>query len=188
MTLTELNSNMIEKFKEYELVLGDGNENSKIFLIGEAPGAKEVQLKKPFVGKAGENLNEFLKVLNLDRNDLYISNTVKFRPTKLSPKTGKPINRPPTAKEVKEFTDFLYEEISIVKPQIIVTLGNTPLKAVLGDKTARVGELHGKLLEIKILNNLYKLFPLYHPAAIIYNQKLKDVYQEDLKKLSVELK
>lgn len=178
--LEELNKLLVEKFKEHDLVVGDGNTKSTIMLIGEAPGAKEVELKKPFVGKAGENLNEFLKVIKLEREDLYISNTVKFRPTKLSKKTGKPINRPPKADEVKDFVPFLRKEINIVKPKIIVTLGNTPLKAVLDDNKALIGDKHGKLLDINVSGKEYKLFPLYHPASIIYNQKLKEVYQQDL--------
>ncbi|WDV45476.1 uracil-DNA glycosylase [Clostridiaceae bacterium M8S5] len=181
--LTDLNEEMIKEFYEYDLVMGDGNINSKILLIGEAPGAKEIELKKPFVGKAGENLNEFLEIICLDRKDIYISNTVKFRPTKLSPKTNKPINRPPKTKEINSFIRYLFKEISIVNPQIIVTLGNTPLKAVMSNNKATIGEMHGKITEIAILDNSYKLFPLYHPASIIYNQKLKVVYLEDLEKL-----
>ncbi|MGL4790158.1 MAG: uracil-DNA glycosylase [Anaerotignaceae bacterium] len=170
------NVDNFEIYAHKDFVLGEGSVNSSVFLVGEAPGGEEEIAKKPFVGKAGKNLDEFLKVLNLHRKDIYITNVVKIRPTKISPKTGGTVNRPPTKAEIKDFLPLLKEEIKDIKPKIIVTLGNVPLKAISGDEKISIGEVHGKLLSINGLN----IFPLYHPAAIIYNQSLKSIYNEDL--------
>ncbi len=180
--IKELNEKIQTVYKEETIVLGDGKVDSSIFLIGEAPGKNEVELKKPFVGQAGKYLEEFLEVLGLSRENLYITNVVKYRPTKKSDKTGRLINRTPTKKEINEFTNYLISEIDIIKPKIIVILGNTPLKSIYNEK-AKIGELHGRLIEIVIKDKTYRMFPLYHPAAVIYRQELKKVYMKDLKKL-----
>ena len=151
-------------------VFGDGNASAKIVMIGEAPGEQETLLGKPFVGKAGKNLDEFLSMTGLKRADLYITNVVKFRPVKISDK-GRASNRPPTREEISLFVPFLQRELEIIQPEVIVTLGNVPLKAVV-DQKAVIGSCHGQLMG--------KVFPLYHPASIIYNRALKDVYEEDV--------
>lgn len=181
--LEELNNQILNKYHDKEIVLGEGYSYSPIVLIGEAPGAKEVELKKPFVGQAGKYLKEFLEILEIKREDIYITNVVKFRPTKESKKTGGKINRPPTEKEIEIFKEFLFAEISIVSPSIIVTLGNTPLKAILGDNLVKIGDFHGKEIKTIINQQSYCVFPLYHPAAVIYNRKLKETYLEDLNNL-----
>ena len=91
------------------------------------------------MGKAGKNLSAFLETIGLKREEIYISNVVKLRPTKESPKTGKAVNRPPSKDEIAFFLPFLQEEIKVVNPQWIVTLGNVPLKAVTGDAKAVIG-------------------------------------------------
>lgn len=164
-------------YAEKKLVFGDGCQNPRLMMIGEAPGGDEEKQGRPFVGKAGKNLSAFLETIGLKREEIYISNVVKLRPTKESPKTGKAVNRPPSKDEIAFFLPFLQEEIKVVNPQWIVTLGNVPLKAVTGDAKAIIGDWHGKpftLVDGKIL------FPLYHPAAIIYNRALSETYQEDL--------
>ena len=168
-----------EMWADRPVVFGDGDKNAIIMLIGEAPGAEEVKEGRPFVGKAGKNLNEFLEILGLNRENLYISNVVKVRPTKNSPKTGKPINRPPNREELELFVPYLQREIQLVKPEFIVTLGNFALKNTLMDNKITIGECHGALIEY----NGFKVFPLYHPASIIYNRALSEVYQQDLLKL-----
>ena len=171
---------MAEKeFTGRKIVFGDGNVNSKILLIGEAPGANEEKEGRPFVGKAGKNLTEFMESIKIDRSELYITNVVKIRPYRISPKTGRAINRAPDNKEKALFTPFLYEEIEAVNPEIVVTLGNVPLQAVLNDKSVSIGEYHGKL--INFMGK--KIFQLYHPAAVIYNSSLKKIYTNDLKEL-----
>ena len=185
--MDELNTQIISEFSDKGIVIGNGSLNSRVLLIGEAPGAKEVEQKKPFVGQAGKHLQEFLDILQLDRNDLYITNTVKFRPTKESKKTGGKINRAPTKSEINQFKGYLFKEINIVSPQIIVTLGNVPLKTILQDEQATIGDYHGKKLKTTILDTDYILFPLYHPAAVIYRRELREVYLNDLRQLALLL-
>ena len=162
---------------EKTLVFGEGAEHPALMMIGEAPGGDEEKQGRPFVGKAGKNLSAFLEVVGLKREEIYISNVVKLRPTKTSPKTGKAVNRPPSSAEIAFFLPFLREEIEIVAPRVIVTLGNVPLKAVTGDPAASIGAYHGKPMT---LADGRVLFALYHPAAVIYNRALQAVYDEDL--------
>lgn len=166
-------------FGERRVVFGEGKINAEIMLIGEAPGGEEDKLGRPFVGKAGKNLDEFLEIVGLDRGDLYVSNVVKLRPYKLSPKTNKPVNRPPNKEELAFFVPFLHKEIELVKPKLIVTLGNFALKNVLMNQKVSIGDYHGRLIE----TDGKKIFPLYHPASVIYDRAKGPVYIEDLHKL-----
>lgn len=168
---------------EIPLVFGDGNVDSKIVLVGEAPGKTEVEQGRPFVGQAGRNLEEFINVLGIMREDLYITNVVKFRPFRVSPDTGRESNRPPTKEEVRICTDFIEHELSIIKPELVVSLGNIALRCILKDDKATIGVLHGSPISVKFAGAEFALFPLYHPASIIYNRSLKDVYLQDLLKL-----
>ena len=143
--------------EEKPLVLGEGcSERPPVMLIGEAPGEQEAMSGRPFVGKAGKNLDGFLTVLQLNREELAL------------------------------FTPYLLEEILLVQPQMLVTLGNTALHALLGAKST-IGACHGQVLTAHVQADKqardFPLFALYHPASIIYNQKLKDVYQTDLERL-----
>lgn len=172
--------------EEKPLVLGEGcSQEPPVMLIGEAPGEQEAMSGRPFVGKAGKNLDGFLHTLQLRREEIYISNVVKIRPTKVSEK-GRVSNRTPNREELALFTPYLMEEILIVQPKMIVTLGNTALHALLGAKST-IGMCHGQTLTARIQTEKQErklpLFALYHPASIIYNQKLKDVYQADLERL-----
>jgi uracil-DNA glycosylase family 4 len=178
--LNELNGRIVNENRKKEIVLGDGNVNSKILLIGEAPGAKEVELKRPFVGQAGKQLQEFLDMLELDRSEIYVTNTVKFRPTNKSGKTGREINRAPAKNEIDHFKKYLFEEIDIIKPKVIVTLGNVALRVITERDDVKIGDFHGKEVKVIINNSEHKLFPLYHPASIIYNRGLKDDYVRDV--------
>lgn len=178
MKLKKLYSTIAELTKE-DYVTGFGNVDAKILLIGEAPGAREIKLKKPFVGQAGKNLDEFLNILEIQRENLFITNVVKIRPFKINEKTGKKNNRPPTQNEINTFSNILNKEINIICPKIIVTLGNTPLRCIMNNNTLTIGSLHGKPLKKDTL----LIVPLYHPAAIIYNQNLKETYLADLNKL-----
>lgn len=159
------------------IVFGEGAENPALMMIGEAPGGDEEKQGRPFVGKAGKNLSAFLEVVGLKREEIYISNVVKLRPTKESPKTGKAVNRPPSAEEIAFFLPYLLEEIQVISPKVVVTLGNVPLKAVTGDRKAVIGDYHGKPTP---LADGRTLFALYHPAAVIYNRALQATYDEDL--------
>ena len=174
-------------YRSDELVFSAGSMKSGLLLIGEAPGREEVKEKRPFAGTAGRNLDEFLSVLGLSREEICITNVCKFRPHKISAK-GTVSNRPPTRKEILAATPFLQEEISLFAPSLIVTLGNTPLRAVLSNYSANIGDFHGDSLHTSILGQSYSLFPLYHPASIIYNPGLKQVYHNDLTTLARLLK
>ena len=156
------------------LVFGDGDVNARVMMIGEAPGEQESLQLKPFVGKAGKNLDEFLALTGLVRSELYISNTVKFRPTKIS-KANRIVNRPPTREEVEIFLPWLKKEIAMVKPEVVVTLGNVPLKALTGNGSI-IGQMHGVFTEV----DGQVLYPIYHPASLIYNRSLADTYKNDL--------
>ena len=159
------------------IVFGEGAENPALMMIGEAPGGDEEKQGRPFVGKAGKNLSAFLEVVGLKREEIYISNVVKLRPTKESPKTGKAVNRPPSAEEIAFFLPYLLEEIQVISPKVVVTLGNVPLKAVTGERKAVIGDYHGKPTP---LADGRTLFALYHPAAVIYNRALQATYDEAL--------
>lgn len=176
--------------EEKPIVLGEGNtDHPPVMLIGEAPGEQESLHGRPFVGKAGKNLDGFLSVLELKREDIYISNVVKIRPTKTSEK-GRLSNRPPNKEELALFTPYLMEEILLVQPKMIVTLGNVALKALCGPK-AIIGDMHGRETQITVTHEKqeasYTLFPLYHPASIIYNRSLQEVYDGDLQALKTRL-
>lgn len=163
-----------------KMVFGDGNPESPILFIGEAPGHDEVEQGKPFVGKAGHNLDGFLAQLDLDRTKMYITNAVKFRPTKLSDR-GNTINRTPNDEEILRYRPVMITEIEIIKPKIIITLGKVPLKSTLNKTDVFISSVHGNLFK----NEEFRCyeFSLYHPASIIYNQNLRSVYEKDIEKL-----
>ncbi len=186
--LERINTRFREKLthqfgKDIALVFGDGNPEAEIVLVGEAPGRQELQQGKPFVGQAGKNLDEFIQVLGIKREDLYITNTVKFRPVKINSDTGREANRAPTREEVRIFTEFIGIELEVLAPKLVVSLGNTALRCILKDDKASIGLLHGSPVDVTYLNSKFVLFPLYHPASIIYNRELKSVYMDDLYKL-----
>ncbi len=166
-----------------KMVFGEGpSRRPALMLIGEAPGGQEALEGKPFVGKAGKNLNAFLETVGLSRRDLFITNVVKFRPTRQSA-AGRTVNRPPSRTEIAFFAPWLYREIALVQPRMLATLGNVALGAFLPGAT--IGERHGRLMSAAVGAQgepvaEYPLFALYHPASVIYNRALQTVYQDDL--------
>ena len=169
--------------RENALVFGEGPKHAKLMLIGEAPGEQETLQGRPFVGKAGQNLDHFLALAGLSREEIYISNAVKLRPTKTG-KTGRLSNRPPTKGEIALFRPWLLREIAEVAPQMIATLGNVPLRAVTG-RSLTIGEVHGQVIDAGETG--LPLFALYHPASLIYNRALSDVYEQDVRALAQRL-
>ena len=167
--------------RENALVFGEGPLHPKLMLIGEAPGEQETLMGRPFVGKAGKNLDHFLELAGMRREEIYISNAVKIRPTKTG-KTGRISNRPPTKEEIALFRPWLLREINLVAPQVIATLGNVPLFAVTGDRRLTIGEAHGRVMEAGETGR--RLFALYHPASLIYNRSLEPVYEQDVRALA----
>lgn len=151
-------------------VPGIGELKVKIMFVGEAPGKNEDENGVPFVGSAGKILDRALNEGGLDRNDVYITNVVKCRP---------PNNRVPTENEIQICTsNYLENEINLVSPKIICILGATALKSLLGYQN--MGRYRGKIVKV----NSHKYFITYHPAATIYNSKLKQVFFEDISELS----
>jgi DNA polymerase len=179
--LEELYQKIRDTFPDQDLVLGEGNPHADIMLIGEAPGKTEVEMGRPFVGKAGKNLDMFLKYIRLAREDIYITNCVKFRPTRIS-EWGSVANRTPKPEEIAAQRDFLMEEIGLVDPKVLVTLGGIPLKSVLNDMSAAIGAYHGRA--VRSTKSGRTLFPLYHPASIIYKKELAATYEKDLERLA----
>jgi len=168
------------------LVFAKGNCDAKVFIIGEAPGKNEDLQGVPFVGKAGQNLNEYLKIAGLDLDVVYIANILKYRP---------PQNRNPTNEEIAKHTPYLIEQIKIVKPKILITLGNFSSKFVLGkfsvegmDSVEGITKIHGKRHEVDFFGQKIIVYPIYHPAAVIYNRKLVEQIKQDFVKLSDILK
>ena len=154
-----------------KVVTGDGNAFANIMLIGEGPGFDEDKTGKPFVGKSGQLLDKILEACNFKRDvHLFISNIVKCRP---------PSNRVPTDAEVKTCIPFLYKQIELVNPKIIVTLGSTSLKCLTGDNSLKITKLHGQWLQWD--NRL--LMPVYHTSALLRNPALKRDTWEDFKKI-----
>jgi uracil-DNA glycosylase len=159
------------------LVFGKGNPNAEIFIAAEAPGANEDIQGIPFVGAAGKELDKLLRSINLTLDEVYIANILKFRP---------PNNRDPTMDEIRAHTPYLIEQIKIIQPRIICTLGNFATKFVLAsfnpDKMKSIGgitHLHGKQNSMHIDGMTFTVFPLYHPAAMLYNPKLRKDLEAD---------
>lgn len=181
---TELEGLIAEVYEGEKKVLvhGEGRIGARVMLVGEAPGEQESLQRRPFVGKAGRNLDEFLELAGIERRELYVTNAVKFRPTKISA-AGRVVNRPPTREEVKLFLPWLWREIELVKPEVVATLGNVPLKALKGPRSV-IGDMHGRFCEAAGV----RLYPMYHPASLIYNPSLRAVYLEDVRRLAEALR
>jgi uracil-DNA glycosylase family 4 len=150
-----------------QVVFGAGNIKSKIVFIGEGPGSDEDDQGIPFVGRAGQLLNQILAAADFKREEVYIANVVKCRP---------PGNRLPNPDEVKVCRNFLEAEIRIIQPKIIVCLGAMASQTVI-DPRAKIGQLRGKWL----LRNGIKIMPTYHPAALLRNPNYKRPTWEDFK-------
>jgi len=144
------------------LVMGDGNVNADIVLIGEAPGKKEDLQGLPFIGAAGKFLDIMLASANIKRSDVYITNIVKYRP---------PNNRDPKPTEKEAFWPYLVRQLDVIKPRVVVTLGRHSMEYFLPGK--KIGEVHGQPEYIQLGNNKLMIVPLYHPAAALYNGSLR---------------
>lgn len=153
-----------------QLVMGEGDLDAKIMFIGEAPGKKEDELGRPFVGASGKFLDEMIASVGLRREDVYITNIVKYRP---------PNNRDPLPEEKAEFAPYLLRQIQIIKPEVIVTLGRHALSFFKADLA--ISKVHGRPFKLKTATHNLYLVPLYHPAAALYNggmrQQLTDDFQ-----------
>ncbi len=166
----------------FQFVFSDGQMNKGVMLIGEAPGKDEVIQRKPFVGLAGGKLKLFMDSLGLNREDLFVTNVIKYRLYSINAKTGRMKNRPAKKQEILLSQPYLINEINTIKPRIILTLGNVPLYALTNDSDITIGKVHGKKISFKDtrLNHECILIPMYHPASLIYNKSLESVFEEDL--------
>ena len=156
-------------------VIGEGSHFAKIMFIGEAPGRNEAKTGRPFAGAAGKILDELLVSVGVKREDIYITNIVKDRP---------PQNRDPLPEEIEVYGPFLDRQIEIIKPRVLATLGRYSmqyimLKLGLGSQLETISHAHGKSYEAQASYGTVTVIPLYHPAAAIYNQLLKDTLKKD---------
>jgi uracil-DNA glycosylase len=185
MTLQELEQRILAANKlpgledlSNNLVFGEGNVDAKLMIVGEAPGEDEDLSGRPFVGRAGQLLDKILETVTLHRDDIYITNMVKYRP---------PNNRNPTPQETLISEPLLLEQIKLIRPQVIATLGNVPTQYFLNTKEG-ITKTHGKWFDWHDL----KVFPLFHPAYLLRNpsrEKGSPKWQmwEDMKELKKTL-
>ena len=181
-----MNSRINEFYQEYcrifqgeQLVMGFGDPGARVMLIGEAPGKDEVLQGRPFVGAAGKQLISFLKGAGLERDQVYITNAIKYRLCRENPKTGRLVNRPAKSEEISKNLVYLYQEIDILTPEWIVTLGNVPLKALCPDAPP-ISQVHGREAVVEVMGKQYRHFPLFHPASVIYRRQLAEEYEKDM--------
>lgn len=158
-------------------VPGEGNPNAKLMFIGEAPGAREDKQGRPFVGASGRFLDQMLESIGLERNDVYITNIVKFRP---------PENRDPNTEEIEACLPWLVDQINAIKPALIVMLGRHSTNLFFPG--IKIGDAHGREIEavLEIGNrqlSVNHFLPLYHPAAGLYNGSKRKILFEDFSRI-----
>jgi len=160
------------------LVFGDGNTNSKIMIVGEGPGAQEDQEGKPFVGRAGKLLNKMLEAIQLNRNKVYISNVVNYRP---------PANRKPTEEEILKYLPYLKSHIEIINPKILILLGSTALNAIVGNDEV-ISKARGKWIQKEIGTIKPWIIASFHPAFLMRQPEQKKYTWLDLKMVREKIK
>lgn len=156
-----------------QLVMGAGNPNADIVLIGEAPGKNEDEQGLPFVGAAGKFLNEILTSAGMDRGDVFITNIVKYRP---------PNNRDPLPDEKKAFWPYLLKQLQIIEPKVVVTLGRHSMEYFLPGQ--QISKIHGEPKRIQFGDHKIVVVPLYHPAAALYNGSMRQTLIDDFSRMS----
>ena len=170
----------LEKIENCELksyaknmVFSDGNPESPIMIVGEGPGQKEDELKKPFVGDAGILLNKMLNAININRKDIYITNVVNYRT---------PNNRKLEASEISRYSNFLREHISIIDPKILILMGSTAMESLFGTKN-KISKERGLWKEIIINQKSYLTMITFHPAYLLRQADQKKYSWFDLKEI-----
>lgn len=159
------------------LVFGEGSGEAEIYFLGEAPGFYEDQQGRPFVGQAGKLLDSMLLTIGLKREDVYISNVVRFRP---------PNNRDPLPAEIEAFRPYVDREIEIVGPKLIVTLGRFSMGKFLPGEF--ISKVHGELRSVFWRGRDIMVMPMYHPAAALRNGAVMQSFREDFKKIPEALR
>ena len=170
-------SNIYNKKKE-QMVLADGNPKSNLMIIGEAPGANEEKFQRPFVGEAGKLLDKMLSAINLNRDSVYITNVINYRP---------PDNRKPTPDEINLFLPYLKEHIQLINPRLILLLGSTALEAFF-NKEYSITKIRGTWLKIEIKNKVFNCLPSFHPAFLLRQPEQKKQSWTDLQIVRDSLK
>ena len=169
----------IRRKNEYLPVIGEGDHDADILFIGEAPGANEAKTGRPFCGRSGKLLDEFLEHISLDRENVYIANVLKDRP---------PENRDPTAEEIDTYVPFLRRQIAIIEPKVIATLGRFSMEFVAGEYNVDLGgtisNVRGEVFEIVADDQQITFIPLFHPAVALYDGSKRDVLKEDFEALT----
>lgn len=163
-------------------VPGDGPRKTELMFVGEAPGRTEDAQGKPFVGRAGRILDQLLNLIGVERNAIFIGNIVKCRP--ISSSGG---DRRPTKEEISICSPYLDQQISIIGPSFICTLGDTSTRYILEKyriKPERISKLHGRIFDVGSM----KIIPMFHPAAILYRRELEEAMKEDFRILESLLK
>lgn len=160
-----------------QFVPGKGNCNSKIVFVGEAPGAEEENFGIPFCGRSGKLLRFYLNKYHFIDDEIFITNVVKYRP---------PQNRKPTTEEINSHGQILREEISIINPQIIVTIGSIATHFLLNTVTS-ISQVRGKIFNKKTASGA-SIYPIFHPAYILRNQSLLPIFEKDIAELEKIIK
>ena len=156
-----------------QVVFGAGNADADLMFVGEAPGAKEDERGVPFVGAAGDLLDELLAGVGLRREDVFVANVLKCRP---------PGNRDPAPVEIENCQDYLLEQVRLIRPKLICTLGSFSTKLLRGDPAGITG-VHGRP-EVRVIGTrAVRLYPVHHPAAALYTRSLQDTLREDFARL-----
>jgi uracil-DNA glycosylase family 4 len=155
------------------VVFGSGNADADLMFIGEAPGANEDRLGLPFVGQAGKLLDKLLGEIGLQRQDVFIANTLKCRP---------PDNRDPHPNEIESCQSYLRRQVELIEPTVICTLGNFATKLLRADTTG-ISRLHGQE-ELRVIGpRAVRLYPLYHPAAALYTPSTLEMLRSDFARI-----
>ena len=175
----EINSIKDCKLKENanQVVMGDGNIDSPLMIIGEGPGKKEDELGKPFVGDAGSLLNKMLMAIKIEREKIYITNVVNYRP---------PNNRKPEQSEINRYSEYLKEHILIIDPKILILMGGTAMEAILGSNKI-ISKERGQWKEVIIKQKSYKTIVTFHPAYLLRKPDQKRFSWKDLKIIRKEI-
>ncbi|MBI3290334.1 uracil-DNA glycosylase [Candidatus Microgenomates bacterium] len=156
-----------------QLVFGEGNPDTQVYFLGEAPGYWEDQKGRPFVGQAGKLLDKLIEDLGMKREDVYISNVVRFRP---------PENRDPLPAELEAFAPYVDREIEIIDPKVIVTLGRYSMAKFLPD--VKISQVHGKPRRVRRNGKDITVVPMYHPAAALRSGEVLNALREDFKAIA----
>ena len=160
-----------------QLVFSDGTSESQLMIVGEGPGQKEDELGKPFVGDAGMLLNKMLKAINIDRNKVYITNVVNYRP---------PNNRKPEPAEIIRYSNFLREHISIIDPKILILMGSSAMEALFGSKI-RISKARGAWKGVIVNQKTYLTMITFHPAYLLRQPDQKKYSWSDLKEIGKKI-